>query len=84
MSPARRSARASDPIGAPIDRRARGLAAASLGVALLALVIAGWALTMQQASEARLRALGRELERSLAPRALPTLGPPPILDPDDT
>lgn len=83
MSRASQTARASEP-SPPVDRRARGLAAASLTLALLALVLAGWALSMQQASEARLRDLGRELERSLAPAALPSLGPPPRLDPDDT
>ncbi|MEQ9079404.1 MAG: hypothetical protein RLP09_36430 [Sandaracinaceae bacterium] len=65
------------------DRVARRLAAAALGVALVALVLAGYALHAQSQSEERLREVGRELQRTLTP-ALPLQGPAPGLDLDDT
>ncbi|MEC7521904.1 MAG: hypothetical protein VYE22_18615 [Myxococcota bacterium] len=65
------------------DPVARRLAAAALGVALVALVLAGWALHTQQRSEERLREIGQELQRNLTP-ALPLQGPGPDLDWDDT
>ena len=65
----------------PVTRR---LASAALGVALLALVLSGWALYQQQRSEERLREVGAELQRALTPHVLPMTGPPLPLDPDDT
>ena len=64
----------------PVTRR---LASLALAVSLLALVLAGYAVYAQQRAEENLRAIGQELERSLAPR-LPLGGPPLGLDPDDT
>ena len=66
------------------DRRARALAAVALAIALLALALAGYTLHAQQRSEENLRAIGRELQRTLTPHALPMVGPPVGLDPDDT
>lgn len=65
------------------DPRAQRLASAALAVALLALVLAGYAVYAQQRAEDRLRDIGEELQRSLTP-ALPMQGPPLGLDPDDT
>ena len=52
-------------------------------MALVALVLAGYALHAQSQSEERLREVGRELQRTLTP-ALPLQGPAPGLDLDDT
>lgn len=66
------------------DRVTRTLASAALGVALLALVLSGYALYAQQRSEENLREIGHELQRALAPSVLPMNPPPPSFDPDDT
>ena len=66
------------------DRTTRVLAVLALALSFLALVLAGYALQAQRESEERLRAVGRELQRALSPRALPMHGPPVGLDPDDT
>ena len=66
------------------DRLTRALATVALAVSLLALALAGYALHAQQRAEEDLREIGRELQRTLTPRALPMRGPPLELDPDDT
>jgi hypothetical protein len=66
------------------DRVTRNLASAALAVALLALVLAGYAVYAQQRAEENLREIGRELQRALTPSALPMRSPPPGLDLDDT
>lgn len=65
------------------ERLTRTMAGVALAVSLVALVLAGWAVHMQQASEARLREVGEELQRGLTP-TLPMRGPPLGLDLDDT
>lgn len=65
------------------DVRAQRLASLALAVALLALVLAGYAVYAQQRAEENLREIGEELQRSLTP-TLPMQGPPLGLDPDDT
>ncbi len=62
---------------------ARALAMVALGVSLVALVLAGYALHAQQRAEEDLRRIGRELSRRLAPD-MPLTPPPLGLDPDDT
>lgn len=65
------------------DALTRTLASVALGVSLVALVLAGYSVYAQQRAEEELRAVGRELSRTLGPRI--PLGPPPLaLDPDDT
>lgn len=66
------------------DRTTRTLASIALAVSLVALVLASYALYAQQRSEESLRAIGRELQRTLTPHVLPMQGPPLELDPDDT
>jgi hypothetical protein len=66
------------------DRLTRTLASTALAVALLALVLSGYALYAQQRSEENLRRIGHELQRALAPSVLPMNPPPPSLDRDDT
>ena len=66
------------------DRTTRTLASIALAVSLVALVLAGYALYAQQRSEENLREIGRELQRTLTPQALPMQGPPLGFDPDDT
>ena len=56
----------------------------ALAAALLALVLAGYAVYAQQRAEQNLREVGQELQRALAPAALPMRGPPVGLDLDDT
>ena len=65
------------------DRLTRVLAGVALACSLVALVLAGWAVQMQQRSEARLREVGQELQRALTP-ALPLNAPPMGLELDDT
>jgi len=59
-----------------VDPVARRLAAAALAVALVALVLAGWAAWR---SEGELRDLRRAVERAVDPGS-PSLGPPLQLD----
>ncbi|MCB9591672.1 MAG: hypothetical protein H6719_02965 [Sandaracinaceae bacterium] len=66
------------------DRTTRALAAIAVAISLVALVLAAYTLHAQQESEENLRAIGRELQRTLTPQALPMQGPPLGLDPDDT
>ena len=65
------------------DRLTRAMAGAALALSLVALVLAGWAVHMQQRAEQRLRDVGQELQRALTP-ALPMRGPPVGLELDDT
>lgn len=65
------------------DAQTRRIAWLALGLSLVALALAGYALYAQQRAEEDMRAIGEELQRTLTPR-LP-LAPPPLgLDPDDT
>ena len=65
------------------DRTTRVLAQVAVAIALVALVVAGYALYQQQEAEARYREISEELQRALTP-SLPMRGPPLELDPDDT
>ncbi len=66
------------------ERTTRMLAIVAVALSLVAVVLAGYAVWAQQRSEDNLRQIGRELQRSLTPRALPMEGPPLGFDPDDT
>ena len=66
------------------DKMTRTLASLALALSLVSLVLAGYALYAQQEAEENLRQVGEELQRALAPSALPMHGPPVGLDPDDT
>jgi hypothetical protein len=63
------------------DRATRMLAAIALAVALLALVIAGYAVWLGQEYREDVRLLGESL--SGATHDPPLHAPPPSLDPDD-
>ena len=63
------------------DKTTRSLAAVGLGVALLALVVAGYAVTLISDVRDEMRALGAALRGTTVDP--PLRGPPPALDPDD-
>ncbi len=63
------------------DPLARRLAAMALAVALVALVVAGYAVILGQRYLEDVRTLGRSLQAD-APGAASSLGPPPQLDVD--
>lgn len=71
------------------DRLARLLAASALGVALLALVLAAWALVVGQQYRDDVRTLGESLSAALRTsaaqgrRPIPLERPPPQIDPDE-
>jgi hypothetical protein len=72
------------------DRVARLLAASALAVALVALVVASWAVSIASQGRDDVRRLGESLSRALevgapgrAPLELPMRSPRPQLDPDD-
>lgn len=68
----------------PPCKMTRTLASVALALSLVSLVLAGYALYAQQRAEETMRQIGEELQRVLAPSALPPGGPPLGLDPDDT
>ena len=69
------------------DRLARGVAAAALAVAAIAVVVAMNALSQVEESAGRIRALSESLEAALAVQrghdAAPMRSPPPRLDQEE-
>jgi len=66
------------------DRTTRLVASLALGVALLALVLAGVAISRASESEDRMRELSASLRRALESRPREGAGiPPPALDTDE-
>jgi hypothetical protein len=68
------------------DRLARTLAAVSIGLAAIAVVVSMYALSILQETEHELRALSDGVTRALAAQRssdVPLRGPPPALDPGD-
>jgi hypothetical protein len=72
------------------DRVARALAASALAVALVALVVAAWAVSVASDGREDVRRLGESLSRALevggpgrGPFEVPMRSPRPQLDPDD-
>jgi hypothetical protein len=68
------------------DRTARLLAAVSIGIALVSIVISMYALSMMQERGAELETLSEGVQRALASQRaseVPLRPPPPTLDPGD-
>lgn len=70
------------------DRLARGIAAAALAIAAIAIVVALQALSLVEESSERVRALTESLEAALAVQrghteGGPTRPPPPLLDQEE-
>lgn len=66
------------------DKLARTIAAVSLAVALVSLVIAGYSLSLVEDRTAQVRTLAEALTRALASQQsadVPLHAPPPALDP---
>lgn len=64
------------------DPVARRLSALALGIAVLALVLAGYAVSMAFEHRTEVRSLGDVLHR-IGAREVPMVPPPAELDPDD-